>query len=196
MSVNLVKKFKDKQILSKLKSRDKEAFIRVYDDNVKDIHRFVYFKIGSREEANDLTSMIFLKAWNHIQNKTLEDAKTLRALLYKIARNSIVDYYRETGSKVTASLDDEDHKIEVIDESENPQERLDKAANLELIKAKLPLLKEEYREIIIMKFINDLSLEEIAEISKKSKGNVRVLLHRALSALRELVEQDGRQAPK
>lgn len=191
MSINLVKKFKDKQTLSKLKSRDKEAFIGVYDENVKDIHRFVYFKIGSREEADDLTSMIFLKAWNHIQNKTLEDAKTLRALLYKIARNAIVDYYRETGNKVTASLDDEENRIEVIDESENPQERLDRAADLELIKAKLPLLKEEYREIIIMKFINDLSLEEIAEVSEKSKGNVRVLLHRALNALRELVEQDA-----
>ena len=193
MSINLVKKFKDKQVLSKLKSRDKEAFIKVYDDNVKDIHRFVYFKIGSREEADDLTSMIFLKAWNHIQNKTLEDAKTLRALLYKIARNAIVDYYRETGNKVTASLDDEEHRIEVIDEAENLQERLDRAADLELIKANLPLLKEEYREIIIMKFINDLSLEEIAEISEKSKGNVRVLLHRALNALRELVEQESKK---
>ncbi len=196
MSINLVKKFKDKQVLSKLKSRDKEAFIKVYDENVKDIHRFVYFKIGSREEADDLTSMIFLKAWNHIQNKTLEDAKTLRALLYKIARNAIVDYYRETGNKITASLDDEENRIEVIDEAENPQERLDRAADLELIKAKLPLLKEEYREIIIMKFINDLSLEEIAEISEKSKGNVRVLLHRALNALRELVEQDGQKDSK
>ena len=190
MSINIVRKFKDKQALSKLKNRDKEAFIKVYDENVQDIHRFVYFKIGSQEEANDLTSMIFLKAWNHIQNKTLEDTKTLRALLYKIARNAIVDYYRETGNKVTASLDDEDNHIEVIDETENPQERLDRAADLELIRTKLPLLKEEYREIIIMKFINDLSIEEIAEISEKSRGNVRVLLHRALNALRELVEQD------
>jgi RNA polymerase sigma-70 factor (ECF subfamily) len=190
MSINIVRKFKDKKALSKLKNRDKEAFIKVYDENVQDIHRFVYFKIGSQEEANDLTSMIFLKAWNHIQNKTLEDTKTLRALLYKIARNAIVDYYRETGNKVTASLDDEDNHIEVIDETENPQERLDRAADLELIRTKLPLLKEEYREIIIMKFINDLSIEEIAEISEKSRGNVRVLLHRALNALRELVEQD------
>ncbi len=190
MSINLVKKFKDKQALSKLKSRDKEAFIKVYDENVKDIHRFVYFKIGGREEANDLTSMIFLKAWNHIQNKTLENTKTLRALLYKIARNAIVDYYRDTGNKMTVSLDNEDSHIDVIDENENPQERIDKQADLELIKAKLPLLKEEYREIIIMKFINDLTLDEIAEISEKSKGNVRVLLHRALNALRELVEAD------
>ena len=188
---SLVQKFKDKQALSRLKSRDKEAFIAVYDAHVQDIHRFVYFKIGNKEEANDLTSMVFLKAWNHIQNKTLEDAKTLRALLYKIARTSIIDYYRETGNKLVASLDDEENRIDVVDEVQSPQERLDQEADLELIKSKLPLLKEEYREVIVMKFINDLTLEEIAEISGKSKGNVRVLLHRSLNALRELVEKGG-----
>lgn len=190
MSLNLVEKFKDKQILSRLKNRDKEAFIKIYDENVEEIHRFVYFKIGNREEANDLTSMIFLKTWNYIQNKTLVDAKTLRALLYKISRTSIVDYYRENGSKVTVSLDNEDNHIDVIDETDNPSERLDQESNLALIKKMLPLLKEEYREVIIMKFINDLSLDEIADISGKSKGNIRVLLHRALNALKELVEKE------
>jgi len=190
MSINLIQKFKDKQALSKLKNHDKEAFIRIYDENVNEIHRFVYFKIGSREEANDLTSMIFLKAWNHIQNNNLEDAKTLRALLYKIARTSIIDYYRESGGRIVASLDDEDNRIEVIDETQDAEGKIDQAADIELIKRQLPFLKEEYREVIIMKFVNDLSLEEIAEVSGKTKGNVRVILHRALNALRELVEKE------
>jgi len=190
MSKNLVQKFKDKQVISKLKSHDKEAFIKVYDKNVEEINRFVYFKIGRQEEANDLTSMIFLKAWNHIQNKTLEDAKTLRALLYKIARNAIIDHYRESGQKLTVSIDDEAERIEVIDEGQDPQDRMDQEADLELIKRQLPRLKEEYREVIVMKFINDLSLEEMADISGKSRGNIRVLLHRSLNALRELVEKE------
>jgi len=193
MPKNLLEKFKEKQALSKLKSHDKEAFIKVYDENVKDIHRFVYFKISNKEEANDITSMIFLKAWNHIQNNSLENSKTLRALLYKIARNTIIDYYREHNNKITASLDDEDNRIEVIDEVQDPQEKLDEQANLELIKRKLPLLKDEYREVIIMKFINDLSLEEMADISGKTRGNIRVLLHRALNALRELVESENKE---
>ncbi|NCN99510.1 RNA polymerase sigma factor [Candidatus Falkowbacteria bacterium] len=192
MAINFVRKFKSRQILGRLKSHDKEAFIKVYDASVDDIYRFVYFKIGHKEEAKDLTSMIFLKAWNHIQSNTLEDAKTLRALLYKIARNTIIDYYRESGNKLTASLDDEDHKIEIVDDAPAPAARLDQATDVDLIKRQLPLLKEEYREVIIMKFINDLSLEEIADISGKTKGNVRVLLHRALNALRELVEKEGR----
>lgn len=192
----LIEKFKNKQAYSKLKSHDKEAFIKVYDESVNDIYRFVYFKIGRKEEANDLTSMIFLKTWNHIQNNSLKDSKTLRALLYKIARSTIIDHYRETGNKITASLDDEDNKIDVIDETQDPQDRMDQEANLELIKSKLPLLKEEYREVIIMKFISDLSLEEIADISGKSKGNTRVLLHRAVKALKELVEADSKSNNK
>jgi RNA polymerase sigma-70 factor (ECF subfamily) len=192
MSINPLQKFKDKQTFSRLKNRDREAFIKVYDEHVQEINRFVYFKIGSQEEANDLTSMIFLKAWNHIQNKTLKDAKTLRALLYKIARTSIIDYYRDTGSKVkaTLSLDNENHRIDVSDETMSTPERLDLEDNLKLIKSKLPLLKEEYREVIIMRFINDLSFGEIAEISGKSRGNLRVLIHRSLNALRELIEED------
>ncbi len=192
MSNGLIGKFKNKQTFSKLKSHDKEAFIKAYDESVKDIYRFVYFKIGNKEEANDITSMVFLKTWNHIQNNNLEDSKTLRALLYKIARTTIIDHYRETGNKITASLDDEDNKIEVIDAAQNPQDKIDQAADLEFIKSKLPLLKEEYRDVIIMKFINDLTLDEISDISGKTKGNIRVLLHRALSALKGLVEADNK----
>lgn len=190
MPNTLVEKFKNKRSISRLKSHDKDAFVKAYDESVNDIYRFVYFKVGNKEEANDITSMVFLKTWNHIQNNSLEDSKTLRALLYKIARTTIIDHYRETGNKISVSLDDEENKIDVVDESGDPQERIDSAANFELIKSKLPLLKEEYREVIIMRFINDLTLDEIADISGKKKGNLRVLLHRALGALRELVEEE------
>ncbi len=188
MSANIIKKFQDKKALDRLKKRDRDVFTEAYDANVSDIYRFVYFKIGSDEEAKDLTSAIFLKTWNHIQNNTLEDAKTLRALLYKVARNVIIDHYREKGSHKPLSLDDEDNPIEIADETDHA-ETLDKKQDLELIKSKLPFLKEEYREIIIMRFINDLDVEEIADITQKRKGNVRVLLHRALTALRELIEE-------
>jgi len=193
MTLNIAKKFKNKKTLGRLKNRDKDAFIKVYDENVKEIYRFVYFKIGHQEEAHDLTSTIFLKAWNHIQNKTLEDAKTLRALLYKIARTSIIDYYRSRGAKIkaTISLDKEDFNLDFPDEETlNPAQKIDFKNDFKLIKSKLPLLKDEYREIIIMRFINDLSMEEIVDITGKSKGALRVLIHRAITALRELVEKE------
>jgi len=191
MAANIVKKFHNKKTFDRLKKRDKEAFTEVYDENVSDIYRFVYYKIGSAEEAKDLTSVVFLKTWNHIQNNTLEDAKTLRALLYKVARNVIIDHYRDRSSK-TVSLDDERNPIDIATDNEE-ESRLDNAQDLELIRKKLPLLKVEYREIIIMRFINDLTLEEIADITQKSRGNVRVIIHRALTALKELIEEEKKE---
>jgi RNA polymerase sigma-70 factor (ECF subfamily) len=190
MAQSLVQKFKDKQTISRLKNKDKEVFIEVYDNFAGDIYRFVYFKIGHVEEAKDLTSMIFLKTWNHIQNNSLTSASTLRALLYKVARTSIVDYYRENGSKVEFSLDDEERPIEIVDDSKDLNQEIDRQNDLAKIKSKLPLLKEEYREIIVLKFVNDLELDEISEVTGKTKGNIRVLLHRSLAALKELLEAE------
>jgi RNA polymerase sigma-70 factor (ECF subfamily) len=187
MGANPLKKFQDKKTWGRLQNRDKDAFIQVYDKFAGDIYRFVYFKVGDGEEAKDLTSMIFLKTWSHIQTNSLTNGKTLRALLYKIARTSIIDYYRETGNKIEVSLDDPNHPLEIIDQTGNISGEVDTKTDLELIKGKLPLLKEEYREVIILKYINDLEIEEIAEITGKSRGNIRVLLHRALAALKELL---------
>lgn len=187
-SRNPVQKFKERNLFSRLKKKDKDSFIEAYDLYVDDIHRFVYFKIGNKEEANDLTSIIFLKTWEYIKNNSLTDSKTLRALLYKVARTSIIDYYRQ--SQTVSSIDDENHPIDVIDDSQSVIEQINLNSDLEIIRKKLPELKMEYREVIIMRFINDLEMEEIAEITGKSKGNVRVLLFRALKALRELIEED------
>lgn len=202
MSQSYIKKFKDKQIMSRLKRRDREAFISAYDENVAEINRFVYFKVGNKEEANDLTSAIFLKAWNHVQNKNFLEAKTLRALLYKIARTTIIDHYREQGNKQNISFEaslgeDGEHReglekflIDEENSQENLEKKIDTASDILMIKKNLALIKEEYRELIVMRFINDLSLEEIADINQKTKGNIRVTLHRALNALRELIEEE------
>lgn len=190
MNANILKKFKDKQLLQQLKHKDKEAFIKVYDEYAEDIYRFIYFKIGKEMEAQDLVSLVFLKAWHHIQSNSLSDSKTLRALVYKIARNAVIDYYRDGNNKLELSLDDENNPIEIIDDGQDLADRVDKASDLALLKKQLPLLKEEYREVIILRFVNDLSLEEIADVTSKSRGNVRVILHRALAALKEMVEKE------
>src|SRR5665811_939488 len=189
MSANIVKKFKDKQALDRLKKLDREAFTKAYDDNVSDIYRFVYYKIGSDEEAKDITSAIFLKTWNHIQNNTLESAKTLRALLYKVSRSTIIDYYRAQGKTRVVSLEDDKNPVDIAIEADEDA-RIDIKRDIEIVRAKLPLLKEEYKEIIVMRFINELELDEIADITGKTRGNIRVLTHRALKALKDLLIEE------
>ena len=194
MPSGLIKKYKERQAISRLKNKDKDVFILAYDEYGAEINRFIYYKVGREDEANDLTSQVFLKTWEHIQNKSLLEAKTLRALFYHIARNIVIDYYRKKNvSEDSISLDDENKKIDVVDDKSGEDlsiEKIDKESDLELIESKLSLLKEEYRDIIVMRFINELSPEEISEITGKSKGNVRVLIHRSLKALRDLVSEE------
>ena len=196
MSQVFGRKIKDQKIISRLKNKDKEAFIKLYDEQAADIYRFTYFKVGRVEEAKDLTSIIFLKTWNHIQTNSLVDAKTLRGLLYKIARTSIVDYYRESGQKRNLSIDDENHPLDLPDDSINLEETVEKNRRLALIKSKLPLLKDEYREIIVLRFINELEIDEIMEATGKTRGSVRVLIHRSITALKKMMPSEEKGAKK
>jgi RNA polymerase sigma-70 factor, ECF subfamily len=190
MALNILKKFKDKQTFNRLKNKDTQAFIEVYDQYAQDLYRFIYFKIGKEEEAQDLTSMVFLKAWNHIQNNSLTDSKTLRALVYKIARNAIIDYYRQGDAKIE-SLDNRDTPLQIIDDKEDISQTIDDNIEIEKLGSLILELKEEYREVIVLKFVNDLELEEISVITGKSKGNIRVILHRALSTLKKMIEENN-----
>jgi RNA polymerase sigma-70 factor (ECF subfamily) len=182
-------KVEEKLLLYKIKKNDKEAFVKAYDLYVDQIHRFIYFKVGSREEAEDLCSAVFLKTWNYILENTLKDHKTLKALLYKIARNLIIDHYRKNKNKETISLDG-DNGIQIIDEQQGAAKVMELKTDLLVLETKLPELKDEYREVIILRFVNELSIKEIAEILDKPKGNIRVLIFRALKALKELLEND------
>lgn len=182
-------RIEEKLLLYKIKRNDRLAFIKAYNLYVDQLYRFIYFKVGSREEAEDLCSAVFLKTWNYILGNSLKEHKTLKALLYKIARNLIIDHYRKNKDKETVSLDS-DKGIEVVDEKQNQAREIELKTDLLVLETKLPELKDEYREVIILRFVNELSIKEIAEILGKQKGNVRILIFRALKALRELLEVD------
>lgn len=179
-------KIEEKIIFSRLKSKDKKAFIKVYDLHIDQIYRFVYFKVNSKEQAEDLTSAIFLKTWTYIQEGNLINYKTLKSFIYKIARNVIIDHYRKISCQKNIAIDSPDNKIELIDGKQDISKQIELEFDFKAIEAKIIELKDEYREIIILRFINELSIAEIADILDKSKGNVRVLTYRALKALREL----------
>lgn len=167
------------------KYKDKQAFLLAYDQYAEAIYRFIFFRIGHEEDARDLTSQVFLKCWSAVQEGKLnddKDYKSLRSFLYKIARNQSIDYYRQT--KPTADLESAEA---VIDDGQDLG-AIDQVLSLELVKAKLLHLKEEYRSVLVMRYINDLSISEISDITGKDKGNVRVTILRAIKALKNLIK--------
>lgn len=169
------------------KDKKREVFINAYDQYIDQIYRFVFFKIGNKEEAQDLTSAIFLKTWNYIKSNKVKQ-KTLKALIYKIARNSIIDYYRSKNSaQEVKNIED---GIDLSDEKQNIERHIEIKLDIALIENNLFKLKDEYREVIILRFTEELSISEIADILDKTKGNTRVLIYRALKSLRELISQE------
>ncbi len=178
--------FKEKYFLFKAKNKDPEAFAKVYDFYAERIYRFIYFKVSNKEDAQDLTSEVFLKTWQYIIDGGKE-IKNLNALFYKVARNLVVDYYRKGSSQKEVLLEDE--MLERQAKITEGLEKIEAKLQVEKIEAKLKELKDEYREVIILRHVDGLSIADIAEIFGRKKGAVRVLLYRALNTLKELMEE-------
>jgi RNA polymerase sigma-70 factor (ECF subfamily) len=187
--------FKEKFLLYRIRVKnDAEAFGQVYDTFVKQIHRFIFFKVSSPEVAEDLTSESFLKAWQYLKEK--REVTNLQAFLYSVARSAVIDHYRRQAHQATAvPLDDE--VINTIPDASAKKlaDDLDVKAEMPRVLEKLRGLKDEYREIVVMRYLDDLDNREIAEVLGKTAANVRVILHRATRALAEAISNDLQGRP-
>lgn len=180
-------KYKEKILLFRIRTLgDKKAYGELYDNYTVSIYRFIFFKVSSVEEAEDLTSETFLKTWNYlIDQEKASKIDAFRPFIYKVARNLVIDYYRQRVEEVSL----EGNQIDKTDESKDIRLKVELDKQLEDIEKGLRQLKEEYREVIILKYIEDLNTSEIAEIIGKSKNTTRVLAHRAIKALKEITKE-------
>ncbi|OGH68366.1 MAG: hypothetical protein A3D53_02775 [Candidatus Magasanikbacteria bacterium RIFCSPHIGHO2_02_FULL_45_10] len=180
----MLDKIAEKFLLYKLQvKQDPEAYAELYDTYVKQIYRFVYFKVSTHEEAEDITSEVFLKAWHYIQEK--KEIKSFSGLLYRIARNAIIDVYRAKAGKRETPL------IEDIDVGDGGKWFSDISTKVEAEKVieAIKKLKQEYREVITLRYVDELDISEIAEIVGKGGVATRVTLHRALAKLKKILEE-------
>lgn len=182
----------EKVLLHRLyEERDPEAFGELYDEYAPKIYRYVYFKVSGATEAEDLTAEVFLKTWEYVQRHTGDTTKRIgnfRAFVYRLARNIVVDYYRNRAERELLA-DTEAMERVPAPEHKNVAASVSLNFDMHLVEQALKSLKDDYRELVILKYIEGLSTVEIARITDKSKGAVRVTLHRALNALREEMEK-------
>lgn len=169
--------------------RDPEAFGRLYDRYVAAIYRFVFLKLPSKEAAEDVTSETFLRCWQFMQQN--QEITHIRALLYRIARNLVVDAYRKNesirSSTVTFPSPDASNEIEAdISDKNRGRDLIETRADLALILNKISRLKEDYQDVLTLRLIDGLSFGDIAKVMEKTVGHVRVIHHRAMKALDSL----------
>lgn len=178
--------FSDKIFLLRLQhQRDPEVFARFYDSHVDSIYRFVYLKVSSQQVAEDVTSEAFLKTWQYINDAT-EEIQDMRAFLYRVARNLVIDHYRQ---KAKSDMPMED---EVLDSfpalAPGAAEKAELQGDMEYVRECIGKLKNEYQEALLLRHIDGLGISEIAAVLGKKRGAVRVLLHRAMKTLKTVMD--------
>lgn len=162
-----------------------EQFSLIYDEYIDKIYRFIYLKVSSQEVAEDITSKVFLRGWEAFQDSK-EDIKNPGAFLYQIARNAVVDHYREKGrSKVVSS----DASPDIIDPKVNAQDKAILSADVHIVKKAISKLKKEHQDVIIWHYLEDMPIENIAKLLNRPEGTVRVMLHRGLKELKDIVQE-------
>ncbi len=161
-----------------LMANQRVEFAKIYDKYVAKIYRFVVLKVSSREVAQDLCSETFLKGWEVFKQEKIDNPQ---AFLYRIAKNLIIDHYREKGRTQIVSADD----LPIVDPDCKIEEKAALNSDLEQIKLKLADLNDDYQNVIIWHYLDDLSISEVANLLDRSEEATRVLLHRALEALRK-----------
>ncbi|MDD2697037.1 MAG: RNA polymerase sigma factor [Candidatus Pacebacteria bacterium] len=157
----------------------RKEFAKIYDQCIQKIYRFIFLKVNSEEIAQDLCSETFLKGWESYKNNSKIDNPS--AFLYRIARNLVTDYYREKGRTQFVSPE----IVAIADPGPGIEEKIAFNSDLDQIKAVLTNLKEEYQNVIIWRYLDDLSIPEVAKMMDKTEETTRVTLHRALKALKE-----------
>ena len=159
-----------------------QEFQTLYQENLGLIYRYVYSKVGNREEAEDLTSQIFIKAVRGVDHR--RGMQSIQKWLFQVARTTIADYWRTYYRVSTSSLEE---LLEVGWEGpadEEPAVASNQPA--ERVKRILQALPEHYREVLTCRFLLNLSIKETALSMGLTEANVKVLQFRALKRAADL----------
>lgn len=166
------------ELVRRAVSGDPEAFGALYDRMVDRIYRFVYFRTQDPADAEDLTSRVFLKAWDALPRYRRSGAP-FSAWLYRIARNVVIDHHR--GARPMVDLETQADSLQ--DFGETPERTAEDSLAAREIHRAMQALTGEQREVLILKFIDELTTSQIASILGKRPGAIRAMQMRGLDAL-------------
>ncbi len=170
----------EQEIIAAAKAGDSAAFGKLYDHYLKPIYRFIAIKVSVRQEAEDLTHEVFLTAWQKLPGFT-QQGFPFGSWLYRIARNRVIDHYRTR--KQHAVIDEVDEKMLGI--TDGADTTVDIKLALAKVREAMKQLTADQQDVLLLRYVDDLSPKEIAEVLDKSEGSVRIIQHRATEALKK-----------
>ena len=165
-------------------SGDVEAFGELYTNHVTKIYRYVYYNVHDKGHAEDITQEVFLKAWKAIGSCKGKE-KTFSSWLYRIAHNLIVDKLRKSQKQSS-------REAELTEDIRDTSDRMEISLEQRDLLKVIDVLSPNQKQVIVMKFIEEMDNREIAETMGKSTGAIRILQMRALETLRNTLGKEQR----
>lgn len=161
----------------------KAYFLQIYDTYADDIFRFCSLKVSSKELAQDLTQEVFMRFWQALREGTV--MRSERALLYTMARNLVIDWYRKKKESSLDVLTEQGTEFSGDDASDVMRD-----AEMKEALAAVAELDDASREVLLMRYVEGLSPKEIAQLTGETANVVSVRLNRAMKKVRTLMHTD------
>ena len=179
--------FNEEEILALASQGDRDSFGQLYERYVERIFNYVYYRTGNLHDAEDLTARVFQRAMNHIQKYT-DRGVPFSAWLYRIAHNLVANWHRDRSRKQEIPLDD----LPILPtKGDHPEKNLVRSQEQEALLRMIRKLPSERQNLLILKFVENMSNAEIGAIMSRSEGAVKSLYHRTLLALRDQLEDQN-----
>jgi RNA polymerase sigma-70 factor (ECF subfamily) len=176
----------DEVLLQRAAKGDKQAFGMLYERYLILIYRYCYFRVADQHEAEDLTEVTFLKAWEGLfQNKGAREIRSFRAWIYRIAHNAIIDHIR-TKKPIEGDI----HENLAENSAPGLEHMFQSREDGENIAQAVQQLDPIYQQVIVMRFVNQLSHAETAQILGVTENHVRILQFRGLKKLSEILRKE------
>ena len=169
------------ELIERAQRGDGEAFGELYETYLDAIYRYIYYRVQNHQDAEDLTEIVFLKAWQKVPDYVIGKTPFV-AWVYRIAHNTVIDHYRTR--KETAPLSEQPP---IHDERMNLEDHILFQEEKSTLTKAITRLSPLHQHVLVLRFINGLKPEEVADVLDKNVGAVRVLQHRALKALHALL---------
>lgn len=177
--------FKSSQMVEVKSQNLNKEFNASYERFSDAIFRYCLYQTSNRQKALDLTQDTFIKTWEYLS--TGKQVENLRAFLYKVAGNLIIDDRRK---KKSESLDKITEQGFDVKNDRDEISIIENAFEKQLALDTLEKLDKKYRNAIILRFVEDMEIEEIAKTLKESKNNISVRIHRGLEKLKIILEEN------
>ncbi len=162
-------------------SAKEKEFLEAYTLYADSIYRHCYFRVYNKELAEDLTQETFIKTWKYIGEG--KEIKNIKAFLYRVAVNLIIDHSRKKTALVLDDIKEKEASLRLY----NMETKVVESFEAKEIMGIIDQLDEKYRQVIVLRYINELSPSEIAHILEESPNAVSVRLNYAMKKLKELI---------